>query len=197
MIPMAKSTLVCAISVLTMWQTAHAQNQSTLGPCSPAIQDVKGNVSVTCLTAEKRIRIAKYNRDAFLEEDNGKSLGVFIFQNTGKIVSMDTMSYSNVSPEKKRLYREPEKVPYDNSIVQGHLFIKNALDCEKIDYCDGIEIYFNRQNLKSTAFFEHGFWKVRGYYYVQYEGQGQGIRSYSLIPIDAAEIAMSPKYETD
>ncbi len=39
---------------------AKAQEQKTLGPCSPAIAGVSGNVAVTCLTSNQRIRIASF-----------------------------------------------------------------------------------------------------------------------------------------
>jgi hypothetical protein len=76
------------LGIVTTINPAGAQQQKTLGPCSPAIAGIKGNVTVTCITRDRRIRIARY--DGIIDQDGCQKFGEFLEANAGQIIHLDT-----------------------------------------------------------------------------------------------------------
>jgi hypothetical protein len=168
-----------ALAIVITVTPARAQVQKTLGPCSPAIAGVKGNVTVTCLTGDQRIRIAKY--DGSVDADKGLKLASFISANFGQIIHLGA-------------YTDGFGKLYDKD--GGYLQIQSAPQCRNT-YCpDGTDVYFNELGKVSTAYWAHGDWHFQGYYLVGCGGFGQGVVEYCLRPIDDKEIILSDKYDT-
>ncbi len=183
-----------ALAIAITVAPATAQEQKTLGPCSPAIAGVNGNVTVTCITGERRIRIAKYNGS--FDKDGCRKLASFAEDNLGQIIHVD--AYTNMD---RKLYEPPTK----NGDF-GYLYCKDHPRCGeecqtagvscKAAYCDGTEINFDGVNKTGSVYFEHANWIFRGYFLVAYTGIHTGILEYTLRSIDDKEILLSDKYDT-
>lgn len=159
--------------------SAAAQQQTTLGPCSPAIGNVGGNVNVTCISGENRIRIAKY--EGSVDADKGRKLAAFLEANFGQIIHIDAST-----DMESKLYQKDG----------GYLHIRSAPSCRRSFCPDGTEVFFNELDKPSTAYFAHGAWNFRGYYIVGCGGYGTGLIDYCLRPVDDKEVLFSNKYET-
>jgi hypothetical protein len=68
-----------ALGIAIAAAPARAQEQKTLGPCSPAIAGVNGHVNVTCITMDRRIRIAKF--DGSVDADRCLKFATFVSAN--------------------------------------------------------------------------------------------------------------------
>ena len=164
--------------------SSFSQSQATLGPCSPAIAGVKGNVSTTCITGDRRIRIARYTN--FIDDDRGRSFQRFVSANLGKVVFFDAETDMDSG-----FYRSSE----NGASEVGWLSFDDF--CPDGSVCGKINVYLNEFNKPSTISPNHGYWKVHGYYLVSGGGFAMGNVEYALRPIDEQEIVMSPKYDTD
>ncbi len=125
-----------------------------MGPCSPVIAGVKGNVRVICVTGDRRIRITKY--DGSVDADRGLKFASFVSANFGKIIHLD--AYTNGFGKL-----------YDKGL--GGLRIQIAPLCHNT-YCPNgtsvyfTDVYFKELVKKSTAYWAHGDWHFQGYYLV-------------------------------
>lgn len=162
------SALIIGVSVAS----ANAQEQKTLGPCSPAIAGVQGNVLVTCLTGDRRIRIAKYS--------NHVDLGYFLFleNNCGQIIQLD----GAITDIQEGLYNER-----DNTLTYG----PNLKDHRLND----IQVRFNKDD-KPSQRFEPRYLEFDGYYFVECKFLSYSLSTIFLRRIDDKEILLSDKYDT-
>lgn len=151
------------------------QIQTTLGPCSSAIARITGNVSVTCITTDRRIRIARFT--GAIDPDRGKRFTKFVSNNLGKVVYIKT--YTDM----------------DSGLYTDFLSVDDF--CPDGSVCGKTNVFFNDFHQKSTAFPYHGSWAFQGYYLVSGGGYAMGSVEYALKPIDEKEIVMSPKYQTE
>src|SRR5215469_561010 len=152
-----RRVLLCITGGLAITATAvSAQTQSTLGPCSPAIAGVKGDVAVTCITGDQRIRIAKY--EGQVDTDTGLSFATFVEANFGQIVHVAA-------------YTDGFSKLYDKE--GGYLKVASAPECRDTVCPDGTIIYFNEIDKPSTAYWSHGTWGFQGYYLIGCGGFGQ------------------------
>src|SRR5713226_3707374 len=112
---------------------ARAQDQKTLGPCSPAIASVQGNVSVTCITGDRRIRIAKYLGE--IDSDKGIEFGSFLEANCGHIVHVDARADALSKPQRYVTGRDVAFFDLERRSHAAHcirldkLNPKDTLDC--------------------------------------------------------------------
>lgn len=65
--------------------TLNGQTQTTYGPCSPAVANVRGNISITCTMPDRRIRIARYEGPISSVLEHQKFIN-FIKSNFDKVV---------------------------------------------------------------------------------------------------------------
>jgi hypothetical protein len=168
-----------ALAVAITAGPAKAQEQKTLGPCSPAIAGVIGNVSVTCVAVDRRIRIAQF--DGNVDADRCLKFATFVSNNFGQIIHLDA-------------YSEMSRKLYDRGL--------GALTCQSVPHCRdtycpyATDVYFNELNKRSTAYFAHGDWRFQGYYIVGCGGFAQGVVEFCLRSIDDKKILLSDKYDT-
>jgi hypothetical protein len=162
---------------------AHAQEQKTLGACSPAIADVHGNVSVTCMTGDRRIRIAKYVGS--VDPDRGVALASFIEANCGQIIHLNAWTDG-----RSERYQQSER----SKQTYNYISTDGAPSCIMTDCPGGLEINFDRGE---KAQWVHGNWNFEGYYLVHcgstYTG---GVQSIFLRRVDDKEVLLSDKYDT-
>ena len=185
-----KLGLFCGIVILAgaITDGTMAQNQNTLGQCSPAIASVKGSVNVTCITGDHRIRLARF--ESQLDRDRGKEFDSFLLLNDGNIVFIKTQTEAA-----EGLYINPNSVPGPDK-QYAHLQIKEDIACKDEFYiCGGSEVYFNEFGKEPVIRWSHGFYDINGYYLVRFAGGGQGIYEFYLKPIDSETILLSSKYE--
>jgi hypothetical protein len=169
---------------------AHAQTQSTLGPCSPAIAGVGRDVNVTCIQQNRRIRIARYA--GRINSETGEKFVSFLRGNTGKLVYIDTSADMGAD-----LYQHF----INNSVDSSFLVLpvrSQPVNCETVFECpDQWTIFFNDPGKRTTAYVEHGSWRFRGYYVVKEGSYGQGTSELYMSPVDENSIIMSDKYNTE
>jgi hypothetical protein len=174
---------------------ASAQDQKTLGPCSPAIARVQGNVSVTCLTGNRRIRIAKYEGE--IDEDKGVDFGSFLEANLSHIVHV-RVGASGMS--KPRLYAAERDFAYfhlERKSHAAHCFRLDKLDEKDERDCGSMQVSFtDEKNAVQTAHWIHGAWVYEGYYLVSFTGFFQGVETVLMRQIDDKDVLLSDKYET-
>ncbi len=107
---------------------AKAQEQKTLGPCSPAIAGVSGNVAVTCLTSNQRIRIASFTGNIAADVPG---LSKFMSSNSGQIIYLDaayTDAYTDAYAAVPKALRRIPAVPiYDKDLRR--IYVVNFVDC--------------------------------------------------------------------
>jgi hypothetical protein len=185
---MTRKIILFVYTVLAASHFALAQTQHTLGSCSPAIQGVTGNVSVTCITGDNRIRVAKFEEN--IDEDRGERFSDFVMKNLDKIVKIDIMTDMS-----EQLYIPQEKTV--NGLTGGSIAVTSDPKCRDVVQCGGTIIYFNDFEKPTTVYPYHGNWKASGYYHVGCGGFAMGQVEYCLRPIDDKEIAISSKYETE
>ncbi|BAM92141.1 hypothetical protein S58_61670 [Bradyrhizobium oligotrophicum S58] len=171
------SWLWCIALVASALAPAKAQDQKTLGPCSPAIGGVQGNVSVTCLTDAHRIRIAKLVARIECDENrcDVRELKKFIEANCERVVSLDVSIYKLGH---SKIYSEK----FGNFLSLPRLAITFDEDRQRVKF-------------QSNSLFN-----FYGYYFLvcQYNldntfSEGGAIH---LTWIDRRDIALSDKYET-
>ena len=172
---MRRAIVHCISAGLLVAIPALGQTQTTMGLCSPSIAKVNGNVSVTCVTSDRRIRIARFTED--LDIDRGKAFTKFVSNNLGKIIYLKT--YTGM----------------DSGLYSSFLSVDDL--CPNGTVCGKINVFFNDFRKESTAFPYHGSWAFQGYYLVSGGGYAMGSVEYALKPIDEQEIVMSPKYDTE
>jgi hypothetical protein len=171
---------------------ARAQDQKTLGPCSPAIASVQGNVSVTCITGDRRIRIAKYSGD--IDPDKGVALASFLEANCGHIVHLYAAANGLSKRQRYAADRDFAYFALERRSTAAHcspLDEKNGGDCYsmEVDFTD-------EKNAVQTAVWIHGMWVYEGYYLVHCGSIYTGSLAVTLRQIDDKEILLSDKYDT-
>jgi hypothetical protein len=166
---------------------ARAQDQKTLGPCSPAIAGVQGNVSVTCITGDRRIRIAKYSGD--IDQDKGVALASFLEVNCGHIVHVHAAA---------NVFSKPQRYAAGYFALERR---STAAHCSPLDEkkggdCYSMEVdFYDEKNAVQTADRIHGMWVYEGYYLVHCGSIFTGMQAVNMRQIDDKEILLSDKYD--
>jgi hypothetical protein len=174
---------------------ARAQDQKTLGPCSPAIASVQGNVSVTCITGDRRIRIAKYSGD--IDSDKGVKFGSFLEANCGHIVHVNAGSDALRKPQRYSAGRDFAYFGLERKSHEAQCIRLDKLADKDIRDCLSMEVDFtDEKNAVQTANRIHGMWVYQGYYLVSCNGIFTGTQSVTMRQIDDREVLLSDKYET-
>ena len=178
-----------ALGIAIATAPARAQEQKTLGPCSPAIAGVNGNVNVTCISRNQRIRIARFIGEA--ADEQGKPLLYFISENIGQIVHLDVdldAGTDDVATDEDVQYVDTSKWLDENSHSLYFKYpVPTYLEFKDIDKVDGY-VYRDTSG-----------WHFRGYYLlcgVFYYNYTYNFTTYCLRAIDDKEILMSDKYDT-
>lgn len=194
---MRRFAFCAALAIAIVAAPAKAQEQTTLGACSPAINGVGGNVALTCVTGEHRIRIAKFSGDVLLKSD---ALAEFIASNSGQIIYLDV--YLDGTVASWLFYNEALRrldIPYDcGKQLRCWLFAEFTFT--------SIEVYFTEIDNVDNTVSKHqdlkheNWWRFRGYYLIVFDGcRGVGQHKtceYRLRAIDDEKIALSDKYDT-
>ncbi|BAM92142.1 hypothetical protein S58_61680 [Bradyrhizobium oligotrophicum S58] len=182
------------VLVVVAFAPARAQEQKTLGACSPAIASVQGDVSVTCITGDRRIRIAKYLGE--IDADKGLKLGSFLEANCGHIVHVHAWAGAlgkgqRYSAGRDFAYLELERKSHEAQCVR--------LDKPDVsDDCLSMDVDFTNENgAVKTANRYHGSWVYEGYYIVSCNGIFTGTQSVTLRQVDDKEVLLSDKYDTN
>ena len=187
---MRRLTFCTALAIAIAAASAVAQEQKTLGPCSPAVTGVNGNVTVTCETGEHRIRIAKFSGEIML---HSTELAEFISSNSGQIIYLD--ANLGLDDNISWLY-------YNDTLHR--LDVVHNCDTRRCTLTRGvtlIEVYFTEiGNVENAVAKHHGEWHFRGYYLIGFDGcrdVGQHKTcEYRLHAIDDEKVALSDKYDT-
>ena len=191
---------ITALALITIaLAPARAQDQKTLGQCSPAIAGVQGNVSVTCITGDRRIRIAKYSGN--IDPDKGVALASFLEANCGHIVHVYAAADGFSKPQR---YSKPQWNSYFGNYDSAYFNLERrstAAHCSPLDKnggdCYSMEVDFtNEKDAVQPAVWEHGMWVYEGYYLVRCNGIFTGTLSVTMRQIEDKEILLSDKYDT-
>jgi hypothetical protein len=174
---------------------ARAQDQRTLGPCSPAIASVQGNVSVTCITGDRRIRIAKYLGE--IDSDKGIEFGSFLEANCGHIVHVNAGTDALSKPQRYVTGRDFAYFGLERRSNAAHCIRLDKLDPKDTLDCLAMEVDFtDEKNAAQPANRIHGMWIYEGYYLVSCNGIFTGTQSITMRQIDDKEVLLSDKYDT-
>jgi hypothetical protein len=202
-----------ALGVAIAVGPAKAQEQKTLGPCSPAVADVSGNVAVTCLTSNQRIRPGRFAGNFFESNRSVEQFTSFLSSNSGEVVYLD-MYADNLkiyNQELEELYFAVDVDPCKKSLFATHNWLD---DFSTSDLCSFLEK--KHQNITKISFKDldnvdhyiymlNNNWHFHGYFIVESDGcydtsKPSALRSrtceYRFRAIDDEEILLSDKYDT-
>ena len=152
-------------------------------------------MSVTCITADRRIRIAKYSGN--IDPDKGVALASFLEANCGHIVHVNAGTDALSKPQRYSAGRDLAYFRLERKSHEAHCLRLDKVAEEDIKQCLSMEVDFtDEKNAVQTANRIHGMWVYEGYYLVSCNGIFTGAQSVTMRQIDDKEVLLSDKYDT-
>jgi len=171
--------------------SASAQ-EYTRGDCSPIVKNITGNVAITC-TFQGQIPVFKFS--AIVDRTNAQTvmanLYEFVERNKKQIFELDLSLDSEVA-QPEHCYWQNRDASMDrrcdwSSYAYSGSFAKQG-EIILVQYDDSSTSSVDLNLSGEGIYWERGGFNVRGYYYVESEGYGQGAVQVNMREISKREL---------